>query len=260
MNRSFSFDRAASFYDSTRDFPEPVAIHGIQAILDVAGRGAHILDVGTGTGRVSAPLLKRGADLIGCDLSTRMMALLKQKLPIARLAQADASRLPFPSNHFDALITCHVMHLVGPWREALREYHRVLRPGGVYINAKTERQDGSVHERIRSFWRSRVAEHGFKSTRPGVRNDKELGDELLVMGADVKQVEVVHFSRSYTVREVIAGIANRTHSHTWGVPDDIFAASLRDLWRWAGQEFEDLEKTYEETACFVLDVARFESR
>lgn len=69
MNTSYSFDRAADYYDQTRDLPEPVATAGIQAILDVAGLGRRILDVGTGTGRISVPLLKSGADLVGCDLS-----------------------------------------------------------------------------------------------------------------------------------------------------------------------------------------------
>ena len=94
----------------------------IEAILETAGQGAKILDVGTGTGRVSVPLLKRDADLIGCDLSLNMMEVLRRKVPSARLAQADAAFLPFPSKSFDAVTTCHVMHLVGPWREALREY------------------------------------------------------------------------------------------------------------------------------------------
>src|SRR5512137_1155289 len=117
MVDSISFDRAADFYDQTRDFPEPVANQGVQAILDAAGPGARILDAGTGTGRVSVPLLKRGATLFGIDLSARMMSRLKGKFPPARLAQADVSRLPFGGKTFDAVLTCHVMHLVGPWRE-----------------------------------------------------------------------------------------------------------------------------------------------
>ena len=45
MSTSRSFDRAASVYDQTRPLPEPIAGHGIQAILDMAGPGARILDV-----------------------------------------------------------------------------------------------------------------------------------------------------------------------------------------------------------------------
>ncbi len=95
MPESLSFDRAAEFYDKTRDFPEPVATLGIQAIIDAAGSEARILDAGTGTGRVSVPLLKRGANLFGVDISTKMMSQYRGKYPLACLARADVSQLLF---------------------------------------------------------------------------------------------------------------------------------------------------------------------
>jgi len=257
MPDSFSFDRAADFYDSTRDLPEPVATRGIQAILDVVGPGARILDVGTGTGRISVPLLKRGADLVGCDLSAKMMARLQVKFPAARLAQADASRLPFPVNYFDAVTTCHVMHLVGPWREALHEYRRVLKTGGVYVNARTEQEGESVHEQVRDFWKERVDALGFVSQRPGVRDDKDMQEELRGMGAELKQVEVVRFTRSHSVREEIDRLGSRKFSHTWDIPQDVFAQGLRDLRAWAGREYADLDAPHAVTEAFILDIARF---
>ena len=257
MNTSYSFDRAAGYYDQTRDLPEPVATAGIQAILAVAGPGAHILDVGTGTGRISVPLLKSGANLVGCDLSLKMMALLRQKYPAAPLAQADASALPYPTGHFDALLTCHVMHLVGPWQAALREYRRVIMPGGVYINAHTERVGESIRRQIREFWEEQVASFGAVPQRPGVRDDEELLAELAGMGASLETVEVIRFSRMITAREVIQRIADRTQSATWYIPDEQFEASIRALWEWAGRRFPDSDKEYREDLQFVLDVARF---
>jgi ubiquinone/menaquinone biosynthesis C-methylase UbiE len=257
MTNSLSFDRAADFYDKTRDLPEPVATRGIQAILDAAGAGARILDAGTGTGRVSVPLLKRGADLFGVDLSTRMMSHLREKFPSARLAQADVSQLPFPGKIFDAVLTCHVMHLVGPWREALLEYRRGLKPLGVYINARTERVGESVHEQVRSHWRNLIKGYGIQSQRPGVRDDKDLHEALISMGAIVTPVEVVRYPRSYVVRELIEEIASRTHSHTWDVPEEVLEKSLDDLKAWALSKYGDLDKVYEEEARFILDITRF---
>src|SRR6185369_6050073 len=101
MSNSRSFDRAADIYDQTRLLLDPIAKNGIQAILDLIGPNGRVLDVGTGTGRISVPLLERGVDLIGCDLSARMLRRLQEKLPSARIAQADASLLPFPTAHFD---------------------------------------------------------------------------------------------------------------------------------------------------------------
>ena len=257
MNDSLSFDRAADIYDRTRDLPEPVATQGIQALFEVVGAGSRILDVGTGTGRISVPLLKRGADLVGCDLSPRMMAVLRGKFPEARLAQADASRLPFPADHFDGLLTCHVMHLVGPWREALREYRRVLRPGGVYVNARSDGEGESVQERVRDFWRSRLEAHGFTSRRPGVRDDKDLHAELLSLGAYLERIEAVRFSRSRSVRGEIDRVASRSDSHTWEIPEEVFARSLQDLREWAVREYDDLDAPHADTEIFILDIARF---
>src|SRR5512137_2791234 len=95
MTTSRSFDRAANYYDQTRDLPEPVATHGLPELLKFIAPHGKILDVGTGTGRISVPLLRLGADVIGVDLSLNMMAKLRQKYPAAPVTQADAARLPF---------------------------------------------------------------------------------------------------------------------------------------------------------------------
>jgi ubiquinone/menaquinone biosynthesis C-methylase UbiE len=258
MNKSLSFDRAAGFYDRTRSLPDAVAVQGIRAILDLVGPRALILDVGTGTGRISAPLIALGANLIGCDLSPKMMAVLRDKIPDARLAEADASLLPFPANHFEAVITCHVMHLVGPWREALREYRRVLKSGGVYMNARTEQIGAeSPGTQLSEFWESRVASYGASSRRPGIQNEKELHAELLQIGAEVRQVQVVRFSRLDSVHDVVERIANRIDSPTWLVPEGIFSRTVQDLREWAQHKFGDLNATFDEESVFILDVARF---
>lgn len=258
---SLSFDRAADYYDSTREFPEEVAKRGTEVILEAAGPQARILDVGTGTGRVSVPLLQRGADLVGCDISTRMMARLRQKFPSARLVEADASRLPFPANHFEAVITCHVMHLIGPWREAIREYRRVLRPGGVYINVQTERIKGdSVGRRIKDHWESRVAGYGASARRPGIEGDDELRAGLAEAGATLRQVDVGRYTRTYTVRDVVERVARRIDSSAWVVPDDVFARTVAELREWVDREFQDPSMAFEEESAFTLEVAQFAKR
>jgi ubiquinone/menaquinone biosynthesis C-methylase UbiE len=95
-------------------------------------------DVGTGTGRYSVLLLKRDADLIGCDLSIKTMARLREKTS-RRTWYGRTSAFTFSNESIQCPITSHVMHLVGPWCEALREYQRVLKTGGIYINTRSER-------------------------------------------------------------------------------------------------------------------------
>lgn len=260
MNDSQSFDRAASIYDQTRPLPEPTATHGIQAILDIAGPDALILDAGTGTGRISIPLLERGTRLVGCDLSMKMLRRLREKFSSAPLAQADIAYLPLSTHDFDALLTVHVMHLVGPWREALREFRRVLKPGGAYLNIRTYEPVGvSVREQIRNFWRSWVTARGGDVRHPGVQDRTELLQEIKTMGAAIMEVEVVRYTHSYTVPEELERYQNRVYSETWKIPDDIYEASLQALRAQLASDYDSLDKQVEDEVRFAIDVVRFES-
>jgi len=259
MNNSLSFDRAAGFYDQTRPLPELVAERGIQAILEIAGDRAHILDVGTGTGRVSIPLLERGADLVGCDLSSKMLNRLQAKYASARLAQADASRLPFPTGHFDAVLTVHVIHLISPWQEAVQEFKRVLRAGGVYLNIRTYASAGaSIREKIRTHWRGWVEAHGVQIFQPGVRDFQEFLNELKSLGADLSEIEVMRFPNRFTLQEELDRFNARVYSDAWHIPDDVYEASMQEVPTWVAREYGDLEQSREDEVRFVINVARFD--
>src|SRR5688572_3381607 len=260
MNTSQSFDRAASIYDQTRPLPEPTATHGLQAILDITGPEAFILDAGTGTGRISIPLLKRGAKLVGCDLSMKMLMRLQEKFSSAQLTQADAALLPFPANYFDALLTVHVMHLVGPWREALHEFRRVLKPGGAYLNIRTYEPVGiSIREQIRDSWRSWISARGIDVRHPGVQNRTELLQELQMMGASLMEVEAVRCTHTYTLAEELERYETRVYSDTWKIPDVIFEASVQELRERLVRDYGSLDGQLEDEVRFAIDVARFES-
>jgi SAM-dependent methyltransferase len=187
-----------------------------------------------------------------------MLRRLQAKLPAARILQADASRLPFPTAHFDAVLTVHVVHLIAPWQEALREFRRVLRPGGVYLNVKTSANAGpSIREQMRNYWRKCVEAHGAPVHQPGVRDYREFLDQLRSMGAELSEVEVVRYSRSYTLREEMERFRARVYSEAWYIPDDVHENSMRELQSWVDREYEDLDQRQEEEVRFVIDVAAF---
>jgi len=258
MKASRSFDRAAEVYDQTRPLFDATSDVGIQSLMDAAGEGGLILEVGAGTGRISIPLLERGADLIGCDLSEKMLARQRDKYPAARLVRSDAVFLPFPSNHFNVILTVHVMHLIGPWREALREFKRVLREDGVFLNVRTYEAVGEATRwRIRDHWRSWLEERGMDIRHPGAQNDGETCVELQSMGARIEEVEVVRYTHRFTLRVLLELYANRVFSDTWSVPEALYQESLTALRNWVEGEFGDLDMEREDTVRFVYDAAYF---
>ncbi|MEZ0089749.1 methyltransferase domain-containing protein [Streptacidiphilus sp. EB129] len=96
--------------------------------------GALVLDLGCGTGHELARLEAGGAVAVGIDASTVMLhaglARLTDKGLPARLAQADAARLPFGAAAFDACRIERVLQHVADPAAVLAEARRVLRPGG----------------------------------------------------------------------------------------------------------------------------------
>lgn len=260
MNSSRSFDRAASFYDETRQLSEPIAKYGIPALIDSIGSDSRVLEVGAGTGRISIPLLERGVNLIGCDLSSPMLKRFQGKFPSARIARSDATLLPFPAERFDIVLTVHVMHLIPPWRAALREFQRVLVRGGAYLNVSTWASAGtSVGDKIREYWRGWLREHGVDAEHPGARDFKDVQAELGSLGATLTEIEAVRFTEAFTLREELDRFESRVYSYTWHIPDAIFEESIKALRKWVAREYGDLDRQIDDEVRFVIHVARFDN-
>lgn len=258
MRNSRHFDRAANFYDQTRLLLEPIAKYGIPAILDLIRVNARVLEVGSGTGRISIPLLERGVDLIGCDLSSQMLRRFQEKFPSARIARADAALLPFPTAQFDVVMTVHVLHLIPSWREVLREFRRVLVPGGSFLNVSTGAEVGvSVNSKIRRFWRGWMKANGVDVGHPGAREREDLLQELRSLGAELSEVEAIRFTESFNLREELDRFTSRIYSETWDLPEAIFDESMKELRAWVTAEYGKLDQTITDEVRFFIDVARF---
>lgn len=103
-------------------------------LADVTGK--RVLDVGCGSGSLSAWLAGRGAEVVGFDASASMVRLAEQKrIAHASFRVADLSKpLTFlADSSFDVAVASLVMHYLRDWVDPLRELARVLSPSGELI-------------------------------------------------------------------------------------------------------------------------------
>jgi SAM-dependent methyltransferase len=104
------------------------------AVVEYRLRGAEgrrVLDAGVGTGRFARMLIRRGAHVVGMDLTPEMLHVCAQNEPLARLVQARlGSPLPFADATFDDAVCVRVIKYLEDWAVALAELRRVVRPGG----------------------------------------------------------------------------------------------------------------------------------
>src|SRR5918999_1340360 len=124
--------------------------------------GDRVLDVATGRGAVlfaAAELTGERGRVIGVDLAEEMVALTSADIRARGIANAevrvaDAEQLSeFADGGFDC-VTCAfaIFFLPGP-ESALREFHRVLRPGGTVALSSWGRADDPRYEWYRELRR-----------------------------------------------------------------------------------------------------------
>ncbi len=112
--------------------------------LRLAGieNGTRVLEVATGSGEMFRRLVRSNplGQTVGLDLSPNMAARTQQsarrRFPgAAAYCQAvDARQMPFRDHSFDAVVCCYLLELLSSddIMITLGEFHRVLRPGGVF--------------------------------------------------------------------------------------------------------------------------------
>jgi demethylmenaquinone methyltransferase/2-methoxy-6-polyprenyl-1,4-benzoquinol methylase len=105
--------------------------------------GARLLDLGAGTGDLAYEALRQRPDCrpVAADFTFEMMQVGKQRPESSRLAwcSADALHLPFRDETFEAVVSGFLLRNVTDLELALREQHRVLKPGGWMVSLDTTR-------------------------------------------------------------------------------------------------------------------------
>jgi ubiquinone/menaquinone biosynthesis C-methylase UbiE len=95
----------------------------------VGDRPATVLELGAGTGKLTAELVALGHDVQATDPDEAMLAVLRRDLPDVRVSVGAAEEIPAPDRSVDVVVCAQAFHWFDPDR-ALPEIARVLRPGG----------------------------------------------------------------------------------------------------------------------------------
>jgi SAM-dependent methyltransferase len=121
-------------------------------------RGGAILDAGCGFGEWVSFLSAQGYRAVGLDYSEALIGRLRAAYPQHEWTLGDIRRMPYADGAFDAVISWGVIEHdeAGPG-ETLREFHRVLRPGGVIV--VTVPVDSAVQRRSADYLHHRDGGH-----------------------------------------------------------------------------------------------------
>lgn len=102
------------------------------------GKNLRILDVGTGTGFFAILLSQAGHQVEGVDLTPAMLSEAQEVAAQRGLSivfrEMDAQVLDYPDESFDVVLSRNLTWTLPEPEKAYREWHRVLKPGGMLLN------------------------------------------------------------------------------------------------------------------------------
>lgn len=102
-------------------------------VLDKLPRGSRVLDIACGTGYGTVLLHRAGHDVIGADIDQQEIEDATKYWQLDAFREADALQLPFPDNHFDAVVSFETIEHVTDAAKYLSEMKRVLKDSGMFF-------------------------------------------------------------------------------------------------------------------------------
>jgi trans-aconitate methyltransferase len=151
----------AAEYDAKHAFVYEKAKGLVELLAPKAGE--RILDLGCGTGALSAEIAARGAEVLGVDRSEEMIAQARKKFPALRFEALDARELQFNQDKvdkaggtgFDAVFSNAVLHWIPEAEQVIDGVARALKPGGRFVAEFGGK--GNIRKLVEGFQRAFAA-------------------------------------------------------------------------------------------------------
>jgi trans-aconitate methyltransferase len=150
----------SSLYDDRHSFVWKKAGDLIE-LLD-AKPDERILDLGCGTGHLTAQIAARGASVTGLDSSVSMIAQARQNFPKLKFVLADARSFHF-DQPFDAVFSNAALHWIPDAGSVIASVARALKPGGRFV---FEMGGKGNNARVLSAMSTVLAEAGYTPRNP----------------------------------------------------------------------------------------------
>jgi ubiquinone/menaquinone biosynthesis C-methylase UbiE len=214
LKLSISFDRVAEIYDNTRSLPDKVMKELIKKLCTELKNCTRILDVGVGTGRLAEPLQNAGFEVVGIDISKKMISKAREK-GVKNLVIADARFIPFRDKSFDTAISVHLLHLISEWKKALREVCRVTRHAMFSLYEAHK-------DPVRQAYNSIMKQYGYEHNRPG-KSEQDLKDSI----TPTKATFVISYDVSADAR--LNFLQQGTSSSQWEIPKQLNSEVVEQL-------------------------------
>jgi len=221
--RRISFDPIAQVFDKTRGPPEHVRKQLLDVLANELIGYKTILDAGVGTGRFAKPLQDKEFEVVGIDLSQKMLSVAQEKGRM-NLFRGDICFLPFKTRSFDVAICNAVLHLIAEWETALHEICRVT--SSVIVSTIHEQENP-----VRKAYGRLLEKYGYESTR---RGKPEYNLKVLVT-----PLRFIHVASYYVKAEdSLAHMSQRVYSHQWEIPENVNNEIMKELTkRFSGRKF-----------------------
>lgn len=141
------WDRLADRYAAKPVPDQAVYERKLEITRELLAPTATILELGCGTGSTAIALAPYAGHILATDVSTRMIAIAREKASAAGISNVDFRQLAVERVHadegsLDAVLAHSLLHLLADWRGALTAARRALKPGGVLITSTVCLSDG----------------------------------------------------------------------------------------------------------------------
>jgi ubiquinone/menaquinone biosynthesis C-methylase UbiE len=243
--------RTAHAYDRNKYHPPEVSGKIASAITEPFDRQKnseepHIIEIGSGTGRIGMPLIARGFRFTGLDSDPDMLTVFRNKYGgISRkvsLVEADAQDLPFDDHHFDAAVAVHIWHLIPNLEKALSEAVRVVKPGGFLFEGWEAPTSESEELLLRDVWIEALIKRGVQFNRAGQRVSLEQSAQFLhARGLESQEAIVATWDVHQSPTDVIEALQDGVYSFTKNIPIEQRYAAARDVREFLSTHYTDLE-------------------